>query len=397
MDDVPCVIHGVLSSMVAAVTSLSLLGMPASAATTSATCPRAPRPGAETVGPVTARPAQDVASRACAAEPTTARQWQSLFDGLSGQWAGGDGASSTRLPDGRVLWLFGDTYVGGTMTTGARAPGTRLVRNSLVVTRGSCAAPVATTGDALPGRSGSWLWPTHAVVTWAGSAGVPTRLVVFAQRVVRTSADAFGFRRTGTATISLTVPWNGIPVVGAVRDLPTTDILWGASVVTDGTTTWVYGTRSDAEPLVFGRALFLARAPTVTVGDTMTWRYRTASGWSTHPGGAVAVRPARDGVSTVPSATRVASGYVIVTKAEEFLDDHVVALWAPNAWGPWTTTNLFEAPSTTDVLRYSPAVVAGSPGSRAVVVVSRTATTLVGIAHDADDTRPSFTDVRLPR
>src|SRR5947199_4739897 len=41
---------------------------------------------------------------------TLFRSWQKAFDNLnSDTWSGGDQTASTRLPDGRVLWLFGDT------------------------------------------------------------------------------------------------------------------------------------------------------------------------------------------------------------------------------------------------------------------------------------------------
>ena len=32
--------------------------------------------------------------------------------GRADDWTGGDGTHSVRLPDGRVLWLFSDTYLG---------------------------------------------------------------------------------------------------------------------------------------------------------------------------------------------------------------------------------------------------------------------------------------------
>ena len=328
----------------------------------------------------------------CGAEPTTAAGWQRLFDGLSGTWAGGDGASSVRLPDGRLLWLFGDTFHGTTTATGARTS-TSVVRNSVVVTDGTCARPLTTTVDALPGRGATWLWTTHAVVTRAATASGTSQLTVFAQRVSRTGAGPFDFRRTGTAVVSMSVPWLGTPRVGAVDDLPDGTILWGAAVVPDGAVTWVYGTRAVRQTLVFGRELLLARAPTSTLGDTSTWSYRTANGWSPRPDSAHVLRPARLGVSTVPSAMKAGSTYLIVTKPQEFLDARIVLLSASTPWGPWTERVVGSAPSTSTVPRYSPALVVPTRGGHLVVVVSRTATTATALRDHAAWSRPTFFDV----
>jgi hypothetical protein len=231
-------------------------------------------------------------------------------------------------------------------------------------------------------------------VVAAGRPGATSRLAVFAQRVVRTGTGTWDFRRTGTAVTSLQVPWRGTPVVGAVRDLPASRVLWGAAVVAQGATTWVYGTRAVTEPLVFGRELLLARAPTATVEDPSTWVYRTATGWTSHPSDAAVVRSASDGVSTAPSAALVGSSYVIVTKPDEFLGADVDALTAPHPWGPWTDHRLFSAPSRADEPRYSPCLL--GTGSSSVVVVSRTSTSIALLGRDAWRARPTFTDVRLP-
>jgi hypothetical protein len=295
-----------------------------------------------------------------------------------------------------LLWVFGDTFVGRVNADGTRVRGTRLVRNSMVVTDGTCATAAPTSRDALPGRGSTWLWPTHSVVTVAGRPGGMTTVVVFAQRLVRTGAGAFGFRRVGAATVLIRVPWAGAPVVGAVRDLRTSPVLWGAALVRDGATTWIYGTREVSRPLVFGRELLLARAPTATVADQSTWDYRTASGWSSRSSRASVVRAAEDGVSTVASAIAVHGRYVIVTKPQEFLDDRVVALTSATPWGPWATRQLASARSTEAVPRYSPGIVAPRDGSnRYVVVVSQTATTTGRVMADSSATRPVFIDVRL--
>jgi hypothetical protein len=43
-------------------------------------------------------------------------------------WLGGDAAFSILLPDGRSLWLFGDSFVGSANQT--NRPGSKMVRNA---------------------------------------------------------------------------------------------------------------------------------------------------------------------------------------------------------------------------------------------------------------------------
>jgi len=52
-----------------------------------------------------------------------------VFDRTSG-WTGGDVCGTADLGHGRVLWLFGDTWI-GKVAHGAHAPGSRMVNNSL--------------------------------------------------------------------------------------------------------------------------------------------------------------------------------------------------------------------------------------------------------------------------
>ena len=383
-------LHKVALATTSLLTGAVLLAAPATARALhdDDTAPMVKAPAAQPAAPSVAP------ARACGAEPATGRAWEHLFDSLSGSWAGGDGAASVRLPDGRLLWLFGDTFTGSVNADRSRGGDARIVRNSIVVTDGACVDVVPTATDALPGRDGTWLWPTTGSVV-SSTRGGTSELVVLAQRVQRTGDGAYDFARVGTASVRVTVPWGGVPVVGAVRDLPADDVLWGAGLITEGSTTWVYGTREVHQDLVFGRDLLLAQAPTATLDDPATWTYRTGSGWSRDRSDAAVVRPAALGVSTVPSAARVGSAYVLVTKAQEFVDDDVVALRASTPWGPWREQVLFRSATKGSVVRYSPALVAGARPGRATVVVSRTSTSAEELLRDVELARPTFTDVRI--
>src|SRR5690606_34915419 len=53
-----------------------------------------------------------------------------MMDAQQQGWLGSDVAKSVRLDEHRVLWLFGDTFIGN-VENGRRQPGARFINNSI--------------------------------------------------------------------------------------------------------------------------------------------------------------------------------------------------------------------------------------------------------------------------
>ena len=210
---------------------------------------------------------------------------------------------------------------------------------------GTCVTAATPRRTSLPGSGGTWLWPTSVLLQRTTTAGGST-VVVLAQRMRSTGSGAWSFARVGASSVVLTVAPHGAVTIGRAHDLPASDVLWGAGSVVRGATTYLYGTRVVHQPLVMGRDLLVARAPTARVTDPTTWSYRTAAGWSTRAADAAVVLPAASGVSTNPAVVVVDGRYRVVTKPQEYLDDRVVELTSSTPYGPWTSRLLFRSPST---------------------------------------------------
>lgn len=58
-------------------------------------------------------------------------KWDAAFQRTSG-WTGGDAIYSIDLHDGRVLWLFADSWI-GPVVDGKHGPGSRMVNNALAI------------------------------------------------------------------------------------------------------------------------------------------------------------------------------------------------------------------------------------------------------------------------
>src|SRR5690606_11911686 len=93
-----------------------------------------------------------------------------LFQRSGDGWTGGDGTLSVALPDGRTLWLFGDSFLGTVSADRSRPSDAPFIRNSMIVQNGVAletlyqnagGTPVAFFN---PDAADHWYWPGHGVV-----------------------------------------------------------------------------------------------------------------------------------------------------------------------------------------------------------------------------------------
>ena len=121
------------------------------------------------------------AARANRPAPTTAAGYAAMFDELDpAEWGAADVAISVPLPDGRVVWLFGDT-----MSVA------RLVHSSAIVQTGGCLHVSRGGTQLLPDDD-----PDH--VYWIDSARVvPDGIEITARGVELTGNQLWDFRDAG--------------------------------------------------------------------------------------------------------------------------------------------------------------------------------------------------------
>lgn len=248
-------------------------------------------------------------------------------------WQGGDGAKTVVLPDGRTVWLFGDSIVGNVNPDGSLPPtGWKLVRGTALIQEGACIDPLVT--DANPGEAATLIpqpsfeefyWPDSGFVDASG-----TSLWVIAKKVVINPAAPWGFDIEGQVAARFSLPDLTYQSLVPMPDPPYQgDGGWTLPYVEDG---WVH-LYADK-----GFDHYVARFPASDTGwaDGQGWEYWTgasapAPAWSTNTADmrTMAFNSAAIGIMNV---VKTPTGYAIVSQFQ----NEITAWKGSTPTGPWS-------------------------------------------------------------
>jgi hypothetical protein len=253
------------------------------------------------------------------------RRWTARGPGLTG----GDAGYSVPLPDGRTLWLFGDSFFGSVAAFGERSGSREIARNSIVI-EDEDELRVLNVGTALaPGaHAGAWYWPLDATVE-----GDEIRL--FMARMLQGAPGTdpvYNFWQYATDVITLDL--DDLTVTDTHTVVADIGLSWGNAVLEERDHTYVFGLE-EAGPTDF---VHVARTP---AGDVLgPWEHWNGSEWTLD-----ATQSARvaQGTSTQFGVVRQGGRYVLVTQLP--VQREVVAASAPTPAGPWgPPTTIYTVP-----------------------------------------------------
>ncbi len=266
-------------------------------------------------------------------------RYDAAFERTSG-WIGGDGAYSVALGDGRILWMFGDTFVG--RVENGRRVDARLINNSAAIQTGRepSVAALAFVYRSLsdgspaaflePADGVGWLWPYHGVRTVEG-------LFLFLLQIEPAEGPAgFGFKLVSTWLGKVTNPdeppgrWDisqqKIPWGNEKR-------LLGSSVLLQGGYGYIYGSVDDDTGGFVAKHMIVARAPVERLADFSAWRFFADGNWvpEADRAGRVCANVAGEfSVSYLP-----ASGRYVLAYSEGGLSPNILLRFSPRPEGPW--------------------------------------------------------------
>ncbi|MFJ6392701.1 DUF4185 domain-containing protein [Streptomyces sp. NPDC091972] len=272
-------------------------------------------------------------------------------DGARGDdWTGGDGTHSVRLPDGRLLWLFSDTYLGQVYAPPGplgeshpwRDTTAPLVRNSAVLMRDGrleSTLPAPLFPDPGPNQ---WRWPVAARVEprSPGSDEQVVRVLLW----VRTAGPYPWIYGVPTATEVATLSLPGLRVESITKILdeqrvadPSRRVLFGTTLVGDGGWTYVFGGDDGRAASRAVSSAYVARVPEGGLAAPGAWEYWDGSRWTTgtrpHP---VLGDGRRTGVGSAFSVVRREGTYVLFTMAAGAKGlAAVTSYWSCSPTGPW--------------------------------------------------------------
>lgn len=334
-------------------------------------------------------------------------------------WTGGDGTHSVRLPDGRVLWLFSDTYLGQVHgppnpvgeSYAWRDTTAPLVRNSAVVMRDGrpqSTLPTPLFPDPAPNE---WRWPVAARVEprSPGSAESVVRVLLW----TRTAGQypwIYGVP-TATEVATLSLPDLRVESIVKVFDQqlvqdPSQRVLFGTTLVTEGGWTYVFGGNDGQAASRPTSSAYVARVPEGRLGEPGAWQYWDGSVWTARAG----PRPVlgdgrRTGVGSAFSVVRDKGTYVLFTMAAGSPGlTTVTSYWACAPTGPWHgPTRSFSPPLPRgQVAAYNPQAHTAVSGDGRLVLSydvnwldATAASAAANISRNVSLYRPRFVTLRL--
>lgn len=178
-----------------------------------------------------------------------------LFERTDGGFTGGDGTYSVLLPDGRTVWIFGDTFLGTVQTDGTRKKMEPMyIRNCFVIQDDTALTtlytgtptdyhslmipPEVTNSSGTITEDSVWYWPGDAFV----ENGM---LKVFVSKFIQAGEGMWGFKWVGTAIVRFSLPeLTQIDIIDIPIDKGA-DIHFGHAVFEEGDYTYIYGLKED--------------------------------------------------------------------------------------------------------------------------------------------------------
>ncbi len=254
----------------------------------------------------------------------------------SGGWTAGDATLSVPLPDGRTIWLFGDSYLENVNTVNNTLSCLFQIRNCMVV-QDSIDPSVLTTyideGQSGVLRSTFKLGPSDPAILWPGHGFTDADTAyIYLDEIDDASMD-----NLGVYVAKLQLP--GLQING-IYPLPEyAGILMGRAIITDTASgyRYIYGNKVDWivwEP-------FVART-LIGTNILAPYQFYTGSGWSYNPYAAAPV--SNEYVSPGFSVFKMNNKFYLLTQENGLLTcglgREIYILESDKPWGPFRNKQL---------------------------------------------------------
>ncbi|MBE0648356.1 MAG: hypothetical protein IH596_11285 [Bacteroidales bacterium] len=261
-----------------------------------------------------------------------------MFRSNCGGWIAGDATYSIALPDGRTLWLFGDSFIGTALPDSSIAPGADMIRNCGVIQTGdSLHALYGGTFDnptdfiPPPQPDSSWFWPENGLVE------NDTLKIFMSEFITNNGPPGWNFEFHNTYLVFLSFPDLSLLGMEVLPYHAQNSVMYGNQVMADGGFNYIYGRRDGPNNTANAH---VARVPQGSI--QAPWEFYTGAGWSSDP--ATSAWITFQAVSQQYAVFRHEQKYVMLTQ-DIWLGTKIFTLTANTPVGPWgNKTEIYNTP-----------------------------------------------------
>jgi len=258
----------------------------------------------------------------------------------NGGWVAGDATYSIALPDGRTLWLFGDSFIGTVNSDSSLVSGASMIRNCAVIQTGDTMTamyqgtfedPVDFVETATP--DSTWYWPEHGIVE------ENTLKIIFSEFGTNEGPSGWNFEYRNAYVVVFTYP--GLELIEQIL-LPYYElngVMYGDRIMNTSNYTYIYG-RKEEDPSNHIPFAHIARA---SIGDILgEWEFFDGNSWFTAPEESKKITD--HPVSQQFGVFGHMDKFVLITQ-EIWLGSKIYSLVANQPEGPWSNLKvLYETP-----------------------------------------------------
>lgn len=309
--------------------------------------------------------------------------WDSVFTRYGNGWTGGDIAYSYKLPDGRSVWLFGDSFL-DTVFANRRRPVGGFTHSVFTTTRNLGEAFTTIVGGTL--QNPETLFPAEEPIQyWSNCAFTNTAgTKLYVQLVtIRTTGDGglFGFEVVGNATGVMKLPDFELERIVTTNNSGFID--WSSNTYEEGNFVYIYGVESTQ----YNKFVYVCRRNRNT--PFRNPQYWNGSTWVSDSAQATRIH---NGVSQQFSFFKHKDKYYLLSQAR-LLDDDIFIWDAASPTGPFTRKRrVYRTPQDGgDILTYNAVVhYEYTAGDKLLVGYCTNSFDVKDIFQNADNYRPYF-------
>ena len=268
----------------------------------------------------------------------------------NGGWVAGDATYSIYLPDGRTLWLFGDSFIGTVNSDSSLASGAKMIRNCALIQEGDIISALYQGTFSNPSNfiqtptpDSTWFWPEHGIIEDNDLK------IIFSEFGTNDGAPGWNFEYRNAYVATFSYPEIELMSLEPLPYYEQNGVMYGDRLLNDGDYTYIYG-RKEENPTNNIPIVHLART---SIGDIMgNWEFFDGNYWLDDP--TVTKKLTDHPVSQQFGVFKHMDKYVLITQ-EIWLGAKVYSLVANQPEGPYSNlTVLYETPRPfPDMLTYN--------------------------------------------